>query len=351
MDEKTEIKYLRVIVDNDLSDLSESQLPAVESALTELDVSNIACITQFGSDTQKHMAELSQMVINNLNSSAINDVDDLMKSTIATLVDINENPADRGLRLAFWRKRNRAVAVRKQYDEASKNVDRVAVALEDHQVRLFKDCALLNQLFDLNEEYYRDAAVQIAAVKLKAEELREQAMNSEDNAVDDSWRNAIIDRLEKRATELATTRVISRQQAAQIRMLQTNFAMIADKLQSTLYTTIPLWKSQIVLALGAEHARQALETDRSVNEMTNRLLVQNAQNLKNVTAETQRAYGEESIRVETLEETNRALIESLDEVMRIQNENRMKRENVEHELSRIDRELQIGLLTDRSESD
>ncbi len=345
MDDKTEVKYLRVLVDNGFSDVPESRLPEIEQGLAELDVSNIGSITSFGSDTQKHMAELSQMVINNLNSSTVNDIDELMQKTIETLVDINDNPPENTPSILFWKKRNRSVAVRKQYDEASRNVDRIAEVLEDHQVRLLRDCALLNQLFSLNEEYYQDAAVKIAAVKLKADELRAEAPD-DDGAVEDSWRNTIIDRLERRATELATTRVISRQQSAQIRMLQANFAMIADKLQSALYTTIPLWKSQIVLALGAEHARAALQTDRSVNEMTNRLLVQNAENLKNVTVETQKAYGENSIRPETLAEMNRSLIESFDEVMRIQNENRIKRESVEKELSRIDRELQSGIIRD-----
>ncbi|MBP5411056.1 MAG: toxic anion resistance protein [Lachnospiraceae bacterium] len=349
MDNKTEIKYLRVLVDNELSDVSEAQLPLIEENIAALDVSDIGSITKFGSDTQKHMAELSQMVLNNLNSSAINNIDELMQRTIETLTDINDTADNTSSGILFWRKKNRSVTARKQYDEAARNVDRVAAVLEDHQVRLLRDCALLNQLFDLNEEYYQEAAIKIAAAKLKAEELREQAIVADETAVDDSWRNTIIDRLEKRATELATTRVVSRQQAAQIRMLQANFAVIADKLQSTLYTTIPLWKSQIVLALGAEHARQALQTDRSINEMTNRLLTQNAKNLKNVTAETQKAYGEQSIRPETLAETNRALIESLDEVMRIQNENRIKRESVEHELVQIDRELQVGLFPDRDD--
>ena len=351
MDEKTEIKYLRVLVDNELSDISEEQLPAIERAVSELDVSDIAGITRFGGDTQKRMADLSQMIINNLNASPANDVDDLMQQTIETLVDINDDAGNPRSSLFFWRRKNRAVAARKQYDEAARNVNRIAEALESHQVRLLRDCALLNQLFDLNEEYYREAAVKIAAVRLKAEDLREEGMTATDSAVDDSWRSAIIERLEKRATELMTMRVISRQQAAQIRMLQANFAMIADKLQSTLYTTIPPWKSQIVLALGAEHARQALQTDRSINEMTNRLLVQNAQNLKNVTAETQRAYGEESVRPETLSQTNRALIESLNEMIRIRGENRIKRESVEHELLLIDRELQNGMPVDNAVKD
>ena len=201
-------------------------------------------------------------------------------------------------------------------------------------------------MFNMNQEYYRQAGIKVAALKMKVDEMREKAALADVGPVEESWMNNIIERLERKTVELELSRTISVQQAAQIRMLQTNFAMMADKLQSTLYNTIPLWKNQIVLALGAEHARQAVRTDQTINDMTNKLLLRNAENLKMVTAESQRAAGTTAIDPHTLAETNRILIESLDEVARIQSENRMKRESVEKELERIDREMQYGILTD-----
>ena len=346
MDDNKEIGYLRVIASNPGLGLNVSDIPQIETSVAELDTSDINSITRFGLDTQKKMAELSQVMINNLNDSSIDEVDDTLRDTISYLCDIEQEEPDNDRKILFWKRKNNAVAVRKKYDIAAKNVDAIAGTLEDHQVRLIRDCAFLNQMFNMNQEYYRQAGVKVAALKMKVDEMRAKALQADFNPVEESWMNNIIERLERKTVELELSRTISVQQAAQIRMLQTNFAIMADKLQSTLYNTIPLWKNQIVLALGAEHARQAVRTDQTINEMTNKLLLRNAENLKLVTAESQRAAGSTAIDPHTLAETNRILIESLDEVARIQSENRMKRESVEKELERIDREMQYGILTD-----
>lgn len=345
MDEKNEIGYLRVIADNPGLGLDAVDIPKIETSLAELDCSDINSITRYGLDTQKKMAELSQVMINNLNNSSIDQVDDTLRDTISYLCDI-EDDEDNDRKILFWKRKNNPVAIRKKYDQASKNVDAIAATLEEHQVRLIRDCAFLNQMFNMNQEYYHLAGVKVAAVKMKADEIREKIATSEVSTLDESWMNNIVDRLDRKAVELELSRTISVQQAAQIRMLQTNFAVMADKLQSTLYNTIPLWKNQIVLALGAEHARQAVQTDQTISTMTNRLLLRNAENLKMVTAESQRAAGANTVDPKTLAETNRILIESLDEVARIQTENRTKREYVEKELERIDREMQYGILSD-----
>lgn len=346
MEKEKEIGYLRVIADNPTLELETTDIPQIETSIAELDSNDINSITRYGLDTQRKMAELSQVMINNLNNSTIDEVDDTLKETIAYLYGIEADDVD-DRRILFWKRKNNAVAIRKKYDQASKNVDSIAKTLEEHQVRLIRDCAFLNQMFEMNQDYYRQAGVKIAAIKMKTDELKLKRKGATANALEDSWLNNIIDRMERKAVELELSRTVSMQQAAQIRMLQTNFAVMADKLQSTLYNTIPLWKNQIILALGAEHARQAAQTDMTINDMTNRLLIRNAENLKMVTAETQRAAGNSAVDASTLAETNRLLIESLDEVVRIQSENRSKRETVERELERIDREMKYGILIDK----
>ena len=324
MDETKEIGFLRIIAANPALGLDAVDIPKIETSVAELDCSDITSITKYGLDTQKKMAELSQVMIDNLNNSSIDEVDDVLHDTISYLYDIDTD-ADGEKRILFWKRKSNPVAIRAKYEQASKNVDRIAGTLEEHQVRLLRDCAFLNQMYDMNQEYYRQAGVKIAALKIRLEEMEEKRRNGP-------------------YSEMELSRTISVQQSAQIRMLQSNFAMMADKLQSTLYNTIPLWKNQIVLALGAEHARQAVITDRSISDMTNRLLLRNAENLKQVTTETQKAAGSTAIDTVTLAQTNRILIESLDEVARIQEENRSKRENAEKELERIDREMKYGVL-------
>lgn len=344
MEQNKEMMYLRVVADNPGLDLSTEDFPAIEKSLKELDINNINSITQYGVDVQKKMSELSQVMIDNLNSSNIDQVEDVLKQTISYLCDIDSDDND-DKRLLFWKRKNSSVAIRKKYDDASDNVDKIASTLEAHQNRLIRDCALLDQVYNMNREYYHLVGAKIAALKLKSQEVREKMANmTAENAFDESWMNNIVDRLERKTSEMELSRTVALQQAPQIRMLQANFAVMADKLQSTLYNTIPLWKNQIVLALGAEHARQAAQTDKAISDMTNRLMIRNAENLKLVTAETQRASGTGAVDLSTLSETNRILIESLDEVVRIQSENRVKREAVEKELNRIDSEMKYGLL-------
>ena len=343
MDETKEIGFLRIIAANPALGLDAVDIPKIETSVAELDCSDITSITKYGLDTQKKMAELSQVMIDNLNNSSIDEVDDVLHDTINYLYDIDTD-ADGEKRILFWKRKSNPVAIRAKYEQASKNVDRIAGTLEEHQVRLLRDCAFLNQMYDMNQEYYRQAGVKIAALKIRLEEMEEKRRNGPYSVMEESFLNGVIDRMERKVSEMELSRTISVQQSAQIRMLQSNFAMMADKLQSTLYNTIPLWKNQIVLALGAEHARQAVITDRSISDMTNRLLLRNAENLKQVTTETQKAAGSTAIDTVTLAQTNRILIESLDEVARIQEENRSKRENAEKELERIDREMKYGVL-------
>lgn len=347
MDQKNEMMYMRVVADNPGLDLNTEDFPVIERCMQELDINNVNSITQYGVDVQKKMSELSQMMIDNLNSSNVDQVDDVLRDTISYLCDIESDESE-DKRILFWKRKNTAIAIRKKYDTASDNVDKIAATLEGHQNRLIRDCALLDQVYNMNREYYHQVGAKIAAIKLKTEEIRNRiAMAETENAFDESWLNNIVERLERKASELELSRTIALQQAPQIRMLQSNFAVMADKLQSTLYNTIPLWKNQIVLALGAEHARQAVQTDKTIADMTNRLLIRNAENLKLVTAETQRASGTASVDMATLSETNRILIESLDEVVRIQSENRSKREAAEKELNRIDNEMKYGLLLEK----
>ncbi len=341
-----EVSYLRIMASDPQLALQVEDIPLIESRKRELDTTNMNSITNYGLDLKKRMSDLSQMMFENFNDSDEEAVDDALSQMVAYLgnVDFNE---EQKRSVLFWRRKSQQMTVREKYDAVSKNVEHVGKVLEEHQVRLLKDCALLDQVFFMNKEYYHQLNVLIVGAKKKVEELRYQSFSYDPNMPtaqsENAWESSVIDLIERKIVELELSRSIALQQSAQIRMLQSNSAIMADKLQSTLYNTIPLWKNQIVLALGAEHAKQAVRTNKQITDMTNKLLVDNANRLKMVTAETHREAGNNFVDTKAIEASNRALAESLDEVVKIQSERRMDRILAEQELARIDTTLQNGM--------
>ncbi len=340
---------LQTIANNPEINLTEEELQEVESCVKSIDLANSTAIIEYGSDIQKKLSELSGTMLTNLNSQDIDDIGEVLNTTVGYLREIEE---EKGKFTLF--KKAKELSVREKYREAEKNIDKVSGTLQQHQIQLMKDCAMLDQMYHMNTVYFRDLNVKIAAGKRKLDDCKhielpalekkaiETGLAQDSQAVTDMKNQ--MDRLEKKIYELELTRTISLQSAPQIRLIQSNQATMAEKIQSTLLNTIPLWKNQVVLALGMEHTRQAVKAEKEINDMTNKLLLKNAETLKIASVETMQAANRGFVDVETLDATNKLLIESLDEVARIQAEGRDNRSAAELELVRIDEEMKNRLM-------
>ena len=329
-----DLTLLRQLTDNPEFYLEDEDRNMLQSNMELIDLSKVNSITIYGSDIQKKMAELSEMMIKNIEETNVDEISDTIDSTVKYLAETDDQEEERSF-LPWKRKKSNSLNLQNKYDMISKNVEKIETSLEAHQIRLMKDTAMLDQIYKMNQEYFKQVNLKIAAAKDKIEQIKEGNYPEEcADIIPD-----IIDRLERKILELETTRTIALQQAPQIRMLQANAVAMADKLQSTLYTVIPLWKNQIVIAFGTEHTRAAIRADKKLTDMSNQLLIKNAQNLKMLTVETQKARVENNIDPKALGEANRILIESLDDITKIQQEGKLKRYKAEQELARIDEEM------------
>ena len=317
-----DLTLLRQLSDNPEFYLEDEDREALQSNKELLDLSKANSITLYGTDIQKNMAELSEMMIKNIGSTNVDEISDTIDRTVEYLSETDEPEEKKSFFPLPWKKKSSPLTLQNKYDVISRNVEKIESSLEAHQIRLMK-------------EYFKQVNLKIAAAKDKLEQIR-GGDYPEDCA---DIIPEITDRLERKILELETTRTISLQQAPQIRMLQANAVAMADKLQSTLYTVIPLWKNQIVIAFGTEHTRAAIAADKKLTDMSNQLLIKNAQNLKMLTVETQKARNENNLDPKALGEANRILIESLDDISRIQQEGKLKRYKAEQELARIDEEM------------
>lgn len=334
-----DLTFLSNITDKPELYLADEDKEKLSANLELLDIRNANSITVYGADIQKKMAELSEMMIKSVGETNVDEISDTIDKTVEYLSQTEGNE-EKGERSIFpWKKKSTELNLKNKYDMVSKNVEKIEKSLEAHQLRLMKDTAMLNQIYNMNQEYFKQVDLKIAAARNKLEKIQagEKLEACED------IRPEIIERLERKIMELEITRTIALQQAPQIRMLQANAAAMADKLQSTLYTVIPLWKNQIVIAFGAEHTRAAMATDKKLTDMSNQLLIKNAQNLKMLTVETQRAMDDNRIDPKALGEANRILIESFDDITKIQQEGKLKRYEAEKELTRIDTEMKERL--------
>ena len=296
--------------------------------------------------------------MSNVRTKDLGEIGDMLSGVVTALKNFEIEEDEKGLFGFFKKSSNKMTAMKAKYDKAESNVNKIVRVLENHQVQLLKDVAMLDKLYELNKVYFKELSMYVLAgkkklAKVEQEELpalQEKAQKSglpEDaQAVNDLA--AQCNRFEKKIHDLELTRMISIQMAPQIRLVQSNDTMMSEKIQSTLVNTIPLWKSQMVLALGVAHSTEAAKAQREVTDMTNELLRKNAATLKMATIETAKESERGIVDIETLKTTNESLISTLDEVMRIQTEGRQKRKEAEVELNRIENELKTKLLSMRA---
>ena len=342
--------------ESDLSEarLSPAQRQAVEEFARRIDITDSNVVLQYGAAAQKNVSEFSENTLQQIRTKDLGQVGDALSDLVRQLQDFDPGEEKKGLAGFFRRKKNQLAALKAGYAKASANVDKIAETLEAHQITLMKDVANLDQMFQLNARYQQELAMYILAgrkrvAQIKAEDLtalQQQAAASGTQADAQAYNDlaSLVNRFEKKLDDLELTRMISLQMGPQTRLLQHNDTLMIEKIQSSLVNTIPLWKSQMVLALGLEHARQATAAQNAVTEMTNDLLRQNADLLKTGTIDTARQAERSIVDLETLRHTNQQLMESLDEVLRIQTEGAQQRRQAEAELGRIEGELKQKLL-------
>ena len=337
----------------DESMLSEAERKMVDEFSQKIDISDSTVVLQYGAAAQKNIAAFSENALSSVKTKDLGEVGDALSSLVVELKTFGQ-PEKKGIAGFFQKKRNELEAMKASYSKAEANVDKIVGVLENHQVVLMKDIAMLDQMYELNTKYYKELTMYILAGKKRLEylrandleELRKKAQTSgaqEDAQAYNDFAN-LCSRFEKKLHDLELTRMISIQMGPQTRLLQNNDTLMLEKIQSSLVNTIPLWKSQMVLSLGLEHSRQATASQTAVTNMTNQLLQKNADMLKMGTIETAREAERSVVSIETLQHTNTQLISTLDEVMKIQTEGAQKRKEAEAELGRIEGELKQKLL-------
>ena len=333
--------------------LTPEEQAMVDSFAQKIDITDSNLVLQYGAAAQKNIASFSESALSNVKTKDLGQVGDALSQLVGELKTFGQ-PEKKGLAGLFQKKRSELEAMKASYAKAESNVDRIVKVLEEHQVTLMKDIAMFDQMYELNTKYYKELTMYIIAGKKRLEylrsndlvQLREKAAQSgtqEDAQACNDFAN-LLDRFEKKLHDLELTRMISVQMGPQTRLLQNNDTQMLEKIQSSLVNTIPLWKSQMVLALGLEHGRQATAAQTAVTNMTNDLLRQNADMLKMGTIETAREAERSVVDIQTLQHTNEQLISTLDEVMKIQTEGAQKRREAEAELGRIEGELKQKLL-------
>ena len=340
------------------NNLTPEELQMVNEFSQKIDLHNSQAILQYGVGTQKKMADFSEAALNNVRTKDLGEVGNMLSSLVIDLKSFDVTEQDKGFKGLFKKSSNKITSMKAKYDKAEVNVNNVCTALENHQVTLMKDIALLDKMYAVNLTYFKELSMYILAGKKKLEEVRNgelaaavakaNASNLPEDAQAAKDLQSMCDRFEKKIHDLELTRMISIQTAPQIRMVQNNDTLMAEKIQSTIVNTIPLWKSQMVLALGIEHSAQAAKAQREVTDMTNELLRKNADILKTATIDTAKESERGIVDLETLKHTNESLISTFDEVLKIQTEGREKRRNAEAEMQRMEDELKKKLLAIRN---
>jgi len=337
----------------DESMLSEAERKMVADFSEKIDITDSAVVLQYGAAAQKNISNFSENALNSVRTKDLGEVGDALSDLVVELKDFNVEEK-KGLLGFLRKKRNELEALKASYSKAEVNVDKIVEILEGHQVTLMKDIAMLDQMYELNTKYYKELTMYILAGKKRLEavrageleELRKKAEASGTQEDAQAYNDMVnlCNRFEKKIHDLELTRMISVQMGPQTRLLQNNDALMLEKIQSSLVNTIPLWKSQMVLAMGLENSRQATAAQSAVTNMTNELLKKNADMLKMGTVETAKEAERSVVDIETLQHTNQQLISTLDEVMNIQKEGAAKRKEAEAELGRIEGELKQKLL-------
>ena len=337
----------------DESILSEEEKAQVDAFAKQIDLTNSTVILQYGAGTQKKMADFSETALENVKAKDLGEVGDLLSGVVTELKNFDEEES-KGFFDIFKKTSNKIEAMKAKYAKAETNINEICKVLESYQVQLLKDVAVLDKMYELNLTYFKELSMYILAGKKKLQEVRStqlkemietaQATGLPEDAQAAKDLDAMCNRFEKKIHDLELTRTISMQTAPQIRLVQSNDTLMVEKIQSTVVNTIPLWKSQMVLALGVEHSAQADSAQRQVTDMTNELLKKNAEKLKMATVEVSQESERGIVDIETLKATNESLISTLDEVMRIQQEGHQKRQEAELEMQRMEGELKQKLL-------
>ena len=341
----------------DESMLSDEERRMVDEFSKQIDIHNTNGILQYGVGTQKKMADFSDEALKNVRAQDLGEVGELLSGVVGELKGFDAEE-EKGFLGFFKKQANKVENLKNRYDKAEVNVEKIADALEKHQVRLLKDSAMMDKMYEQNLLYFKELSMYIQAGKQRLAQTRNGKLHDlEEKAKmtglpEDAQAAKDLDskcaRFEKKLHDLELTRMISLQTAPQIRLVQNNDTMMAEKIQTTLVNTIPLWKSQMVLALGIEHSAQAAKAQREVTDMTNELLRKNADILKTATIDTAKESERGIVDLETLKHTNESLISTFDEVLKIQTEGREKRRNAEAEMQRMEDELKKKLLEIRN---
>lgn len=337
----------------DESMLSDEERRLVDEFSKQIDIHNTNGILQYGVGTQKKMADFSETALKNVKTKDLGEVGDMISGLVTELksFDVEE---EKGFLGFFKKSGNKMTALKAKYDKAEVNVEKICDVLEGHQRQLMKDVAMLDKMYEINLSYFKELSMYILAGKKRLAEVRatELAQASAKAKASDLPEDAqaakdleeMCNRFEKKIHDLELTRMIAIQTAPQIRLVQSSNTVMIEKIQSTVVNTIPLWKSQMVIALGVEHANQAARAQREVTDMTNELLRKNAAALKTATVEAAKESERGIVDLDTLKTTNQALISTFDEVMKIQEDGRAKRREAEGELARMELELKNKLL-------
>lgn len=336
----------------DDSVLSDEERQQVDEFAKQIDLHNSTAILQYGVGTQKKMADFSGSALENVKTKDLGEVGDMLSDVVTQLKGFDEE--EKGFLGIFKKPANKLEAMKAKYSKAETNVNKICEALEDNQVQLLKDISILDKMYELNLTYFKELSMYILAGKKKLSETREtelpqllataKASGLPEDAQAARDLEALCDRFEKKLHDLELTRMVSIQTAPQIRLVQSSDTMMVEKIQSTIVNTIPLWKSQMVLALGVTHAEQAARAQREVSDMTNELLKRNAEVLKVSAIESAKESERGIIDMETLKTTNANLISTLDEVMKIQADGREKRRAAEEEMRVMENDLKMKLL-------
>ena len=339
--------------------LSPEEQKMVQDFAEKIDLTNSQMILQYGAASQKKLSDFSDSALSRVRTKDMGETGELITQLIGELKGFDATAENQKGFLGFFKKKsNELEALKVKYDKADVNVERIKTQLEDHQVTLMKDIAMLDKMYQLNLVYFKELSMYILAGRKKLQQVREndlaaaEAKAKASGLPEDAQAARDLadqcDRFEKKLYDLELTRNISIQMGPQIRLIQSNDTMMAEKIQTTIVNTIPLWKNQMVLALGMAHSQQAMQAERAVTNMTNDLLKKNAEALKLGTIETAKESQRGIVDIETLQQTNKSLIETLDELNKIQSEGRAKRVAAEQELTRIEDELKTKMMEIRS---
>ena len=333
--------------------LTPEEQKMVDNFAAQIDITNSQMVMQYGAGSQKKIADFSENALNNVRTKDMGEIGQMLTDVVAELKDFEEDE-EKGFLGFFKKSSNKLENLKLKYNKAETNINKICKVMEDHQITLLKDAAMLDKMYELNLNYFKELSMYILAGKQKLTQARtvelpallkkaEQSGLPEDTQAANDFAS-MCERFEKKIYDLELTKTISMQMAPQIRLIQSNDTAMSEKIQSTLVNTIPLWKSQMVIAIGLNHSSEAAKAQKEVTDMTNALLRKNAETLKTATIETALESERGIVDIETLTATNKTLISTLDEVLKIQEDGRVKRRNAEQELGRIEDEMRQKLL-------